>query len=270
MGSTSKLHYNSWKSNTIETKKIMILVHGLGDYSGHMLTIVQHFGKIGYVLYGHDQVGHGDTSGERGVVNRWSILQEDLKRFYEFVIEKEGNKLPVVLFGNSLGGEVVLSYIMEYPNDGISAAIVNAPALSLSDVNFFSGIFIDIMGWMLPKMTLNAELDSSKLTRDEEKQNENTNDILIHTSASFGLLSEMRKKASWILSHPENIKLPTLLLQGEKDPIVRPEVNINFFKTVKKTNPKVNWYEMKGGRHETFNEIDRDTIFSEMTNFLQD
>jgi hypothetical protein len=45
--------------------------------------------------------------------------------------------------------------------------------LEFADVGAFTGILIDLLGKIAPNGTIDAALDSSKLTRDAEKQKEN-------------------------------------------------------------------------------------------------
>ena len=70
-----ELFYQSWPAESpkvniefnsfVIRKAIVILVHGLGDHSGHYMTVVNHFSKLGFQFYGYDQRGHGQSPGKR-------------------------------------------------------------------------------------------------------------------------------------------------------------------------------------------------------------
>ncbi len=79
----TKLFYQKWSKGTSQ-KGLLVLVHGMGDHSGHMMTVVEHLVSI-FDVYGYDNIGHGKSPGERGVINSWSILRDSLNDFLAFV-----------------------------------------------------------------------------------------------------------------------------------------------------------------------------------------
>jgi len=261
-----ELKYQSWRNSDSKSNAVLVLVHGLGDHSGHMMTVVQYFVKTGLVVYGYDQRGHGDSGGSRGHISKWVELTDDLHCFCKMVYEKE--KLPLILFGNSMGGEVVLDYMMRTKNSNVIGVITNAPALSLQDLNSVTSFFVKILSKVSPTSASEAPLDSSKLTRDPEKQKENDDDILVHTTVSFQLLNEMQSTAKWIKSHPKELQCPVLLLQGKNDPVVHSKVNINFFQQAQATNKTITIYATEGGKHETFNDTDREQVLKQCESFI--
>jgi len=296
------LHFNCWRprattqSNSDSvvsdkgSKAVLVLVHGLGDHGGHMMTIVEHFTKnLGITCYAYDQRGHGDSPGQRGHVGKFQQLRDDLHSFVEFVRSKEGNTngdnsnsnsnttnesnsdskkaTSIILFGNSMGGACVLRYAMTGAD--VKGVVVNAPALSLQDLNAVTTLVIKILAKFAPTMNNDAALDSTKLTRDKEKQDENTNDLLVHTSVSNQLLRELAANGDWIRANPEKLQCPALLLQGKGDRIVHPKINIEFFTKVEKTNKNASFFATEGGQHETFNDTDRKEVLAKFEEFVK-
>ena len=110
---------------------------------------------------------------QKGHADSWEVLRNDLDNFVKFVKEKEP-KLPVILFGNSMGGLLTIDYLQHQNNaDSFPAAIVNSPALAFHDINSVSAFGIKALKVVASSLQINAGLDSKKLTRDPELQKEN-------------------------------------------------------------------------------------------------
>ena len=114
------------ESKELQAKWALILLHGMGDHSGHMMTIVEHFLKNydDSVIYAYDQRGHGLTEGPRGHIKSWSQFRGDLEAFCEFVQKKESIET-IILFGNSMGGVVVLDFSMHTKNQSVKGILTN-------------------------------------------------------------------------------------------------------------------------------------------------
>lgn len=276
------LSYNAWLADT--PQGILILVHGLGDHSGHMMTVVEKFESISYTVYGYDQRGHGNSPGKRGHIKDWKVLIDDLTRFIKFVQEKEGKSLPIFLFGNSMGGAEVLMYAMKTHDSGIKGkellghndflahklsigVVANAPALALQDLGTTSGMLVGVASMVAPSVSLDASLDSAKLTRDPEKQKENDTDPLVHSEASMKMLNEIKKAGEWVVANYSQLQCPVLLLQGRADQITVPQVAFTLVENVQKTNKGARLYATDGV-HETFNDTDRKEVLAEITKFV--
>jgi len=270
--STDNLHYHVWKPTKTEQKEkekvVLVLVHGLGDHVGHMMTVVEHFTHLGFTIYGYDQRGHGDSPGARGHVDNWEYYIKDLNKFCKFVVKKEEN-CKIILFGNSMGGLVTLDYLTrDNFNSSIKGAIVNAPAMAMVDVPTVVGFGMSLISKLLPKTSMKPDLDSSKCSRDKIKQQENSTDELVHSTISFNLLASMYKTGKRVSAIPQKLTIPVLLLQGDSDPIVDAKHNVAFFKLVSVTNPRAKTIITSGGKHETFNDVDREDVLKQAAQFV--
>jgi alpha-beta hydrolase superfamily lysophospholipase len=80
-----KLFYQSWSKGS--PKAVLILAHGLGDHSGHMMTVVEQFvSKMD--VFGYDLPGHGNSPGDRGLIQSWDDYRNTMKFFVQYVQEK--------------------------------------------------------------------------------------------------------------------------------------------------------------------------------------
>ena len=101
------------------------LVHGMAEHITRYEPFMNRLCEAGYIVFGHDQVGHGDTAqaaAEPGDIKAldaalgyiaprrgWKILLNDIDAFRRGVfgqLKKQGldpDSLPYVLFGHSMG-----------------------------------------------------------------------------------------------------------------------------------------------------------------------
>ncbi len=96
-----------WK--VAEAKAVVCLVHGIGEHAGRYDRVGEVFRKNEIALVSMDLRGHGMSPGTRGhAAPRCAILQ-DINRLIEYA-QKQYPNTPLVLYGHSLGGNIVLDY----------------------------------------------------------------------------------------------------------------------------------------------------------------
>jgi len=263
----TELFYQSWISNDPKPLCTFVIVHGLGDHSGHYMTIVTHFSNCNF--YGYDKRGHGNSPGKKGHIDTWEEFRTDLKVFLAFVQEKQPNS-PLVLFGNSMGGLLTIDYLEHNPDKDIRGAIVNAPALNFSDIGPVTSFAFRCMRAIAGRYQINVGLDSKKLTNDPELQKENDEDKLVHSYATPSLFVELNNVAIYSRNHPELLSTPTLMIQGDQDPIITPSTNKKFMEQVVQKYPASKLYMAEKCKHEAFNDIPerREAIFKVMQKWL--
>ena len=107
------LYYQSWHPEG-KVRAILVIVHGLGAHSDRFSNVIQHLIPKQYAVYALDLRGHGRSPGQRGYINAWSEFREDLAAFLQ-LIQTQNPGCPIFLLGHSLGGMIVLDYILLYP-----------------------------------------------------------------------------------------------------------------------------------------------------------
>lgn len=117
-------------------------------------------------------------------------------------------------------------------------------------------------------MTMDLGLDSTKLTKDKLKQDENTFDPLVHTTASYKLLAEFFDRMQWTRGHAKELKTPVLMFQGSDDQIVVPKINEEFMQDISGNHKANEFVLLQGGRHESFNDQEKDAMFKKMEGWI--
>ncbi|WP_020529204.1 alpha/beta fold hydrolase [Flexithrix dorotheae] len=95
----------------------LIILHGLFGSSDNWLTIGKALGEH-FKVYMIDQRNHGQTENTEEF--NYSLMADDLKDF----IEEHHISNPVIM-GHSMGGKVVMKFILKYPEIAIKSIVVD-------------------------------------------------------------------------------------------------------------------------------------------------
>ena len=110
---------------------IIHINHGLAEHAGRYARFADVLSKAGFEVYAHDHRGHGATiapDASQGVFaqdNGWDKVLEDIK-FVNSKIREKHPKLPIIMFGHSMGAMLTYNYVLRWPETIDGAAIWNA------------------------------------------------------------------------------------------------------------------------------------------------
>jgi acylglycerol lipase len=245
------------------TKAVIILVHGLGEHVQRYLYWAGLFKKEGIGFLGVDLPGHGRSQGRKGVIKNYSLPGEMID-----ILLKTCNKTfpgcPVYIYGHSLGGGIVLDYLLR-KNPKIKGAIVTSPWLRLSFEPPKSKIrMASIMKHIVPGLIQSSGLNVNHLSHDADVVGKYKNDPLVHGKLSVGLFDGAMTAARYSLDHASELKVPTLLMHGSDDQITSPDGSREFAGKSKMVELKI-W---EGGYHELHNEPFKDEVFRYIMNWI--
>ncbi|RMG98580.1 MAG: alpha/beta hydrolase [Chloroflexi bacterium] len=258
------LYYQYWLPDT-PPKATLIIIHGFGEHSGRYMNIVNYLVPKGYAIYSFDHRGHGRSPGQRGHINHISEFRNDVHAFVQ-LIRQQTPDLPLFLYGHSMGGLIVLDYGLHHP-DGLSGVISSAPAIGELGVHPILLTIGRIMSRILPRFSLNANLDATAISRNEKVVRAYQEDPLVHGRASARLSTELQDAATWIQAHATEWRLPLLILHGTADRLTAPEGSQRFFENV--TWPDKQRIVYEGGYHESHNDIHYERVLADLSNWLE-
>jgi len=217
-------HFATYWLPKSRPKGLVFLCHGLAEYIGpNYEEMAQYLCKEGYMIFGHDHRGHGRSSGPRSHVNS---IDEYVKPVLAHVKDVKSWPLnknkPIFLIGHSLGGLISLYTLLEEPNL-FSGFIGIGPFVDTTLVTPFQKFWIGILKIFMPMIEIGA-MKGSTVTRDEDVVKRNSLDPLTYQGGfRVGHTHVMLKSCANIQKKLNEIKLPILVLQGEKDELVSPE-----------------------------------------------
>ncbi len=141
----------------------VLLVHGLGEHSGRYEHVGDQMAAAGLDVHAYDQRGNGLSGGPRGHVERWSHLQDDLADRL-MGVRATTKRTPLVLYGHSLGGLLVLGYLLtQRPKPEL--AVLSAPGLD-STLPGWKMALAPILGKIAPTLRIPNGVDGRTLSRD--------------------------------------------------------------------------------------------------------
>jgi alpha-beta hydrolase superfamily lysophospholipase len=132
-GARGRVHYQSWPSENPQAA--IIFLHGFGEHSGLYGRLAAELGAAGIDLWALDEIGHGRSDGERGIVGSLDDLEANGRRLTEIAREARPD-LPLVIAGHSLGGATAALAVARDPAPWKAAVLsgtpIEAPAWALA------------------------------------------------------------------------------------------------------------------------------------------
>ncbi len=260
----AELFTQSWQPDG-EPRAVLAIVHGIGEHSGRYPNVVDTLVARGLAVYGYDHRGHGRSTGQRGHITRWSEFRQDLGLFLARVRQEQAGR-PLFLMGHSLGGLIVLEYVLHDPN-GLRAVVASAPAVAQTGASPLLVALSRIMSRLAPTFSLDTGLDASAISRDPAAVRAYTNDPLVHGKATARFGAEFVEAMAWVNAHAVEFQPPLLVIQGTADRLVPAAAVRAFFERVPVADKEFHEYE--GYYHECHNDVDWEKPVGELADWLE-
>ena len=253
----------SWQPED-QPRAVVCLVHGMGEHSGRYVHVADRLTKAGYALFTFDIRGHGKSSGPRGHTPSYEALMKDIPSLLE-VADKQFPQLPFFLYGHSLGGNLVLNYILRHQPQ-LKGVIVTDPWLRLAfEPPAFKVTLGKVMNKIWPSFSQSSGLDTKALSHDPHVVRAYENDPLVHDHISARMFIGIYQSGQWALEHASEFPLPLLLMQGGDDKIISVEAGREFTDKIKENCTLKIW---DGLYHEIHNEPEKEEVFKYLIDWL--
>lgn len=244
-------------------RAIVIFVPGLGDHIQRYNHWIEMLSGEGIGFTGMDLPGHGRSEGVRGNIKSFAQTDEML----DILLENVSNTfpgVPVFLYGHSLGGGIVLDYILR-KTPAVKGAIVTAPWLKLTfEPDKFKVALASIMKNILPGLIQPSGLAVDHLSHDRDVVERYKADPLVHDKISVSLFHSAMSAGKATLKNAEELKIPLLLMHGGDDLICSPEGSRIFASKTSLAELKI-W---DGGYHEIHNEPFKADVFAYLMKWI--
>ncbi len=268
----TELFYQSWTPSR-PSRATLVLTHGIGEHSEAYVKSADSLARLGYTIFAWDLRGHGKSAGKRGHVDHFSDFTSDLSQFL-LHLEKNGFlKNPFALVGHSMGGLITLKYLVDEGSQGASddpkphACVLSSPLLQVAmKVPAVKEFASKVLKELWPSLTLSNEINYADLTRDPEWLKTYERDSLRHDKISPALWEGMLGAMAEVNANADKIKLPICVLVAGQDKIVSAEATKQMFENIGSPLKKLVVYE--DAYHEIFNDLDRETVFKDLSTFL--
>ncbi|WNG22666.1 lysophospholipase [Cystobacter fuscus] len=259
-----RLHGQAWRPPG-EPRSVVGIVHGVGEHGGRFTNVVEALVSRGHAVHAIDLRGYGRSSGQRGHVMSWSEYQDDMRAFLKQLSTREPGK-PVFLYGHSMGGLVVLDYVLRHP-EGLAGIIISGAALeSVGVAKPWLVNSARLFSRLVPRLPLPVPLEAEALSSDPAWVKRYREDPLVHRKGTARWAVEAIDANEWIKAHAAELRVPMLMLHGAEDRINTVEGSRRFFDAVKLTDKKL--HLVPGGYHEPHNDPGKEQVFELVEEFL--
>jgi alpha-beta hydrolase superfamily lysophospholipase len=210
-----------------EPKAVIVALHGFNDYSNSWEAPGRFWAKQGLATYAYDQRGFGKTD-QRGLWHGGQVLAEDLKDVITLAHRRHPGK-PLYVVGESMGGAVAM-VAMAGPNPPpVDGMVLSAPAVwGRSTMNVFERAGLWFFSHTIPWFMVSGKGLDIKPSDNVDMLRALSKDPLVIKQTRIDAVHGLVDLMDAAQAAAADIKVPTLVLYGEKDEIVPPEATVKM------------------------------------------
>jgi alpha-beta hydrolase superfamily lysophospholipase len=240
----------------------IVLVHGLGEHSGRYVHVGDFFSRAGFSVFAFDLRGHGSSDGKPVVIRRYQDYLADLEAVMTYLDRPN----PLILFGHSLGGQLVLAYAQS-TKEPPTGYIVASPWLRLSHP---PPIWLESLARVLnvvsPTWRIPNRIGPGATSRDQALLDSFPDLDKTHQFITVRTYFEVIKMSRKLMAHAA-MDAPVLLTYGEADPVTSIDAAREFFERL--VAPSKTFISYPEGRHELHNDLVRASVLRDYLNWIR-
>ena len=276
-------------------RAVIQIAHGMGEHARRYDWVARQLNEKGFAVYANDQRGHGGTSGPvLGYMGAdgWNRALADMYELGQLARSRHDG-LKLILLGHSMGSMLSQQYVTRYGCAIDALALSGSPGFKESKLAFVNRWLMKLENWRhgpdgTSELMQNALFGNANkpfdvpgatgyewLSRDAEEVAVYIADQQCGFVLTPGSLIDMsqgsaisQQKLS-LAKIPQN--LPVYVFSGSEDPIHGERVDldrmVNAYRRRGLTQLTYKLYP--GGRHEMFNETNRDEVVTDLVQWLE-
>ncbi len=286
-----KLKGYLWKTD--KPKAIVAIVHGMAEHCARYDRFAKQLNKNGYAviaidLRGHGKTSEGDIQGYFAKKNGKEIVLDDIRKLVQEA-KSTYPKIPVVLFGHSMGSIFARASMMDYGEE-FDACILSGVTISqkgLRDVAPAMTKVFSLFGAKKPSNALdtlsfgafNKPFQPSRtsfdwLSRDEKEVDKYVSDELCGFVSTPSLFYDVATTILYTLKNENINKIPKdlkiFIISGGKDPCGSDGYDAKFLAdSYVEANLNATYKIYEDARHEILNETNRDEVTKDVIDYLE-
>lgn len=257
------LYLQGWDDQK-NPKAVVCLVHGLGDHSGRYAHLARALNAAGYSVLAIDQRGHGRSEGPRGHIPDFEAYMQDIDSLLTEASRRYPGR-PRFLYGHSLGGLLVLNYVLRR-KPALTGVVASGPGLkSALEEQKVKVAIARLGGKIAPEISISSGLDVNLLCHERQVIEDYVHDPLVHFRVTLGWASQMLSEHSYARLHAKELEIPVLLMHGTADQLTSSEGSQSFAINSGDLCTLKLW---EGLYHEIHNEPEKEQVFAYLIDWL--
>lgn len=245
-------------------RAVIGVIHGLGEHCRRYDRVAEYFAGRDTAMVGYDRQGFGRSEGKRGYAANYRHYLDGVAELL-VQIQRRYPGLPVFLYGQSMGGQLLLHYLI-HRKPNIVGAIVSSPHIAEA---FRPNPFIVAIGRLMrkvsPTFTLDNQLDLGMLSRDPAVIENYRDDPHNHRKLSSQTGIDLLDRARFLQTYSGGVKVPVLLLHGDADGITSHSASRDF---ADRNLPEGSFVDFSGAYHELHNEPERLEVLGRIADWV--
>jgi len=284
-----ELHVYRWLPAEAPRATVQI-AHGMGEHAARYDRLAGALTGAGYAVYADDHRGHGHSATDEtlGLLppDGWNRVIRDAYELHGHIGEQHP-VLPRVLLGHSMGSMLSQQFVYRHGSELTALALSGSPGFAGRFSLWLAHSIARFERWrhgaeseseLLQNLIFGKANDAFDgpdatgfewLTRDPTEMQRYVDDprcgFVLRTGALCDLYAGAREAR-----HPRQhagipSQLPIYVFSGEADPVHGEGKNLDrLVKAYRKVNGRVAERRYPGGRHELFNETNRDEVTTDL------
>lgn len=296
-----RIFVRRWRSDASTPPRAIIhILHGMAEHSQRYAPLAAHLVDQGYVVFAHDHRGHGYSIPAGGLLGHfadhdgWHRVVADAHKVNEY-LRHEYPGVPIVMIGHSMGSFITQSYLLRYGKT-VDAVVLSGSAMSnrmgVRSARMLAHLeklrsgpkgrspLIDraTFGQYNRQITRQPRTGADWLSRDPAEVDKYVDDPLCGFLCTNQLWLDLTDGLEQIVNlrhaHALHPDIPFLLLSGKSDPLSDDPRQHGIERLAEHwRNAGLHHVDLKlypNARHEIFNETNRQEVFEDLLNWLND
>ncbi|XP_029123770.1 uncharacterized protein [Elaeis guineensis] len=267
------LFTQSWAPDTVKTRGVLILMHGLNEHSGRYDHFAKKLNDNGFKVYAMDWIGHGGSDGLHGYVQSLDYAVSDLVSTLNLKS----------IFGEGVGREFRLpmlflwtfnrcSYCTKVLDPKVEACIegvvLTSPAIRVQPSHPLVLVLAPVFSLIIPRYQFTTAYNNGPpVFRDPEALRLKYSDPLVFTgSIRMTTGYEILQLSTYLQQNLNRVDVPFLVLHGTTDTVTDPEGSRRLYEEASSMDKSIKLY--KGFLHDLLIEPERDEVMEDIIGWL--